>query len=585
MTYPGDASLTRDIQERILTTFEQTLDLAKGGKRAEALLGCDFMLSLDPLFEPARSLQRRVESSEGAVDVENLRAAPEPKGFAGPEGFAGPKGFAEPKGFAGSEGFAHANEMPLEALVDDPGANDLDSMAAGEVPSMASATDARVQKLLDEGQKALDGQHYQEAIDSWSRIFLIEIDNSEANHRIENAQRLKAEREREIEELFSEGERHLENGEAEQAEEVFGRILRLQPDHPSAQQALESILNPRPRPTGVPNIQLLDDAPASPEPGEFGDPLPDLFDPDATIRQPVDFAAAGFPTLDTSSPPPLSEIPLSGIGPKPPLSKGGSNRRFAVIGSAVLVFVLLASAMVWSNWGRLFPNSAEEPVARTTRQRADRITRIHALYQDGREEDAIAALESIGMSEPDYDRAQLLLEEWRAPAETPISEQDEAAQATQRQQLIELAREAYAETEYLPAARLFARASAIAPLDATEADLFNDAKRQLEPLAQMIDLYTQREYELVLPSLWRFYEENPSNRDVRRLLVNVHYNQAVRDLRRNRARQAKALLDEALDLDPQDAFAQRLMLFADTYSRTPRDLLYQIFVDNLETRP
>ena len=117
-----------------------------------------------------------------------------------------------------------------------------------------------------------------------------------------------------------------------------------------------------------------------------------------------------------------------------------------------------------------------------------------------------------------------------------------------------------------------------------EADLFEDAKRQLEPIAQMIDLYTQREYKLALPSMWRYFEEHPENRDVRRLLVNSHYNLAVRSLRSGQPEAAEALLDEAIKLDLDDANAHRLYLFARSYKVISRDLLYDIFIDNLEPR-
>ncbi len=44
MTYPGNSSLSQEIRQRILGTFEQTLQLAEKGTRQEALLGCDFIL-------------------------------------------------------------------------------------------------------------------------------------------------------------------------------------------------------------------------------------------------------------------------------------------------------------------------------------------------------------------------------------------------------------------------------------------------------------------------------------------------------------------------------------------------------------
>ena len=67
MKYPGDTDLSEEIRERILKTFEQALDLADSGSHREALLGCDFVLRLDPLFEPARVLHRRL--SEGGTDI------------------------------------------------------------------------------------------------------------------------------------------------------------------------------------------------------------------------------------------------------------------------------------------------------------------------------------------------------------------------------------------------------------------------------------------------------------------------------------------------------------------------------------
>ena len=101
----------------------------------------------------------------------------------------------------------------------------------------------------------------------------------------------------------------------------------------------------------------------------------------------------------------------------------------------------------------------------------------------------------------------------------------------------------------------------------------------------MVDLYTQREYNLAMPGLWRYFYENPDNRDVRRLLVNSNYNLAVRSLRRGQPKEAEALLAEALDLDTDDAMAQRLLLFTETYIDAPRDLLYDIMVEILELRP
>ncbi|MES1211061.1 MAG: hypothetical protein ABUL63_01875, partial [Acidobacteriota bacterium] len=83
MSYAGNPSLSSDIQKRVLGTFEQTLGLAAEGNRQEALLGCDFVLRMDPHFEPARRLQERLRGSTGPVAVDDLLATAEADPFAG----------------------------------------------------------------------------------------------------------------------------------------------------------------------------------------------------------------------------------------------------------------------------------------------------------------------------------------------------------------------------------------------------------------------------------------------------------------------------------------------------------------------
>lgn len=84
MRYVGNTALSPQIQERILATFQQTVSLAEEGNRQEALLGCDFILRLDPLFEPARTLQERMGEGKGPVDTANLTASPAEAAAAAP---------------------------------------------------------------------------------------------------------------------------------------------------------------------------------------------------------------------------------------------------------------------------------------------------------------------------------------------------------------------------------------------------------------------------------------------------------------------------------------------------------------------
>ncbi|HEX6204116.1 MAG TPA: hypothetical protein VF100_14035, partial [Thermoanaerobaculia bacterium] len=125
-------------------------------------------------------------------------------GAAAPPAAEGPPG-ADPEAtvFADSLGApAGAPSPAAEPAAAPPPGNDLDPFAA----LGGSDEDRRIDDLLAEGQAASDRGDHQAAIDAWSRIFLIDIDNAEAARRIEEARRLKAEQERALEEVFHDAE-------------------------------------------------------------------------------------------------------------------------------------------------------------------------------------------------------------------------------------------------------------------------------------------------------------------------------------------------------------------------------------------
>lgn len=453
-----------------------------------------------------------------------------------------------------------ASEEAPEIEVDPAILGSPDSFVAEEATDEEPATPEggdRVQELLAEGQRAFDDERYQEAIDSWSRIFLVDINHAEATRRIELARELKEEQDREVEEIFHRGTQHAEDGERDEAIRAFGRVLELRPHHLAAQEQL-SLLGA--------------EAPASQDEEPLFEEAPDA-GPEVESDVP-ELTSAGKPTAADSSYRAVAR------------AKRAPVSRFFVIGSAVFVLVLVGVWLLVSNWGRLFPNASEEPVETRPGQR---IAELTTLWERGQTEEALAGLEAIPPESADYLRARRLLARWRAE----VAEREETAEEdvvlsgeeeAVHRGLVASAREAYDGGEYLHAARLFTRASSMAPLSAAEAALYEDSKRQLEPIAQQIDLYTQRQWELVLPGLWRRLEQEPQDNDVRRLLVNSYYNLALRELRRHNASEAVDYAAEAVELDPEDEDTRRLEQFARTYTQYPRDLLYEIFVEELEFR-
>jgi tetratricopeptide (TPR) repeat protein len=712
MSYAGNPSLSSDIQNRVLGTFEQTLGLAAEGSRQEALLGCDFVLRMDPHFEPARQLQERLRNSSGPVSVDDLLAPaaldpfagaidlPDLPGFdappagdlrsrfqallggrqfqelmtlaqqqqaavgadaelmriaseaqerleaepyvnkfvnaareaarqgnrdevaravnkvrtldpthpaiaeltgapAAPPPAAAPPAmpetsFADPFP-AGDAGFELSLDTELPELAFDepllgfeepaaaPSLMDPELVSAADfqadmLSSGDSETDRRIKQLLDEGQTAYQAGDVQGAIDAWSRIFLIDIDHQEAARRIEQARKVKAESERQAEEVFHEGLGKLEAGDLEGAKQTFNRVLEIQPSYFAAReylQQLEAGQVPSARPTQrhEPAAQ-----PALPTPSDL-----DLE------------TAAGELKEEILIPPDPSEV-AAAERQKPkvkaaPIREGKARRTFALVGSAVLVLALAGGAFVYLNKDRLFPNSKTEDPSAAQASGEDPIARALNLHKGGKTQIAVAQLRRLQPDDPAYPKAQELISQWdTSPAPAPgVPAGPAPAPAApvippERLALLASARDAYQGGSYLEAIERYAVAQQKGRLDPSDAELLANARRQLEPLAVQINLIEQSEWELALRDLWRMHEAEPGNRDVTRLMVESYYNMGLRELKRMDTKQALAHLREAQELAPNDRDLQRQIAFTEAYQTRPKDMLYRIYVQHLPPR-
>ncbi|MEO8215837.1 MAG: tetratricopeptide repeat protein [Acidobacteriota bacterium] len=72
--YPGSVNLPPEVRNRVLTTYEQLEELARQGMTADVKAGCELLLKMDPLFEPAKRL---LASSRGGVPGGRPGATPE----------------------------------------------------------------------------------------------------------------------------------------------------------------------------------------------------------------------------------------------------------------------------------------------------------------------------------------------------------------------------------------------------------------------------------------------------------------------------------------------------------------------------
>jgi tetratricopeptide (TPR) repeat protein len=708
MNYSGSSSLSSDVKQRILSTFEQTLELARNGNRQEALLGCDFVLRMDPQFEPARVLQERLRTSGGGpVPVQDLLAgassAVDP--FADLDSLSLDLPDLLPASLPGipySEGALHDELQSLldqrrfqelmtraqqeqAAIAADPELQRIavtaqermeaepyvlkflaaarQSLQAGQTdevgrqldkaraldpshPGIAeieqargaspvaqwtasgpaapapappplefvippplqtsamptslafgggdSDSDRRIRELLDEGQVAFDAGDPQGAIDAWSRIFLIDIDHQEASRRIEAARKLKAESERQVEEIFHDGVGHLDAGDLAAARQAFERVLEIQPGYFAAREYLQQLDSgnvPRPRSAGTRETF------AEPPPPPVATSLPagrDLKEEILVPPEPLDEAKTERR--------PARKTAAARRDPK------RARRLFLVVGGIVLVLALVAAGYFIENKDRYFPNSKPEvtPAPGAGAAATDPIARAQRLNKAGKTDRALSVLRRILPNEPHYAEAQKLIAQWGgaatgtpepgttpieamattpgAPGATPGAAGSAASDIqVKRGELLAEARQAYAERSYLKALNRLEAAGAIAKLDGDDARFLSDTKQRLAPLDKSIDLFHQHEWEFVAREMWTKHEADPGNRDVTQLLADCYYNLAVRDLQRNDAPKAAEKLKQVLEFQ-DDPLVRRHLQFAQTYQDRNKDLLYRIYVKYLPYR-
>jgi tetratricopeptide (TPR) repeat protein len=624
VTYPGNSDLTTEIRRRVRETFLQTLDLAAGGSQREALLGCDFILRLDPLFEPARTLQQQLKAG-GELALETLRATlgdtdedaaaanpasveiapaledlgsieldlslPAPPEVSQPPEANQPLPAATAQLDTAPGLGVDRTTQPIEvdvAQIDDRPTMHLDSAppleaiegAAEATPppgspvgsSAESESDQRIRELLDEGQAAFDLGEHQLAIDAWSRIFLIDIDHEEAGRRIDQARKLKAEIERSLEQTLHEGIELAESGDYAKAREAFERVLEEEPGHNEAREHLQ-LLEIREKGEAAPSD--------APDPG--GEPR--MSPPSAEARA-ADPAAEETPGRAADSGPASASDQAAGsadaVGDAPRMApmqaaketRQKPSRLFLIIGSAVLALALGGGWFLFTNWSRLFPNAAAEGAE-------DPIARAQELQQSGQTATAIAELQKIPADDPAHARAQALIARMKQAPKEKAAEFELDDALAERAEILSRARSALAAGDAIDAESLYQQANELAPLAGEAAATFEDLRRRLDPVRGQLEVFRQGEWEIALRELWRLHQDRPDNQVISDLMVDCYYNLGVRDLQRGDSGSAAEMFGEAGKLRPGDRQLERLARFATTYRTRSPDLQYRIFVKYL----
>lgn len=420
-------------------------------------------------------------------------------------------------------------------------------------PGQAEAEDApaRIQALLAHGQGDFVRGDFQAAIDTWSRIYLIDAQHKEAEKRIEEARRRREEVERLAEHKSHEAYEAFEKGDADGARRLCEEVLKLQPQHLAAHDLLQRLATPAaPPPT-----------PAAAPAGVEEDLFRDDFVPAGIAR------AAGAPLMPSPGSGAAAQ-PRAAEYPAPP-------RRVALpsiplpwlgVGVGVLLVVIVAGFLLR---GKVLSGGGGAVT--------DALAEAEELAKQGQLQEAIQLLQSLqGQAEGEQANRvnQRVLEYQRRlklkTAPPPVPESKVVA-------------EAVAAGNRVKAMRMIRDGLGRLPGDPELSKLQSEIASYSPAIGTLADAVGTRNWENIRSLSEKVLKEHPDDAEVRHLWSVATFNTAVIHLRRYQVAEGHELLVQLLKYT-QDPEVGRLRELANTYLSRPSDPRYQIFVTNIELR-
>jgi tetratricopeptide (TPR) repeat protein len=456
--------------------------------------------------------------------------AGEPEPFGAPAPPAPPAPAAE-----AASPFAFAEPVPApEPPPAVPALPELE-MPGAEAPARpASPQDEKIQALLADGDRVMMQNEYQEAIDIWSRIFLIDIHNQEASRKIEEAKRLLAEQDRKIEELFNLAVGLHNQGKKEDARAKFEEVLGMEPHHLAARNYLRQLDEEEGK--GKP-AQAMPEAPP-PEIEEVLPPVPRV----AVVR-------------DEPKPKKKIWVPLA-----------------AVAG----VLVLLAAGWWFLGGGA---GMGTPPV-----NAAAAIAQAEQLYGQGKATEALALLAKVPPEDALYGRALELITAYKSGSrKKPVDTIDGRPADQVAMEWRETAYRAYQAKDYARAKEFYDKVAGIRPLSVEDKAFLEDVNRTLEAIVAGRSAFDTGNFDQAIATLQPIYDRDRVLQ-ARDILVKAHYNRGIGALKDENLGQAEPDFLEILKLDETDQMAQKNLRLIQRYKDANKDLLFRTYVKYLKPR-
>jgi tetratricopeptide (TPR) repeat protein len=414
----------------------------------------------------------------------------------------------------------------------------------------------KIEQYLADGDRASEAGNYQQAIDLWSRIFLIDVTNEEASARIESAKTKRKEGDKRVEVTLANAMSTLRRGDKAAARDGFNEVLRMDPGNATAQEQLEKIGEIKEAGT------TAFETPYVPPPSQ-----PNIFDEaieegSYTSSSPITPPAPATRRVPTAAPRAAKPVRSLPIGP-----------------IVVVVIVAVLGFGGWLAWSRFM----NRPVVQ--QGTSDSILQTATtLSQKGQYDAAIALLQDVKPEDPQHDKALVMIADLQRKKGQASEMVDGRPAGIVYQEGLTSGKTAFDAHDYDAAKKAFDSAARVRPLPPDMKAMFDIAAQQVSKLDSAKALFKEGRYSDALGNLDALLQQDPQNQSIKRMITDAHFNMGATALQEEKLSDAVKEFDEVLKRDPVDEFAKRSKALAERYQGQPKDLLYRIYVKYLPLR-
>jgi tetratricopeptide (TPR) repeat protein len=120
-----------------------------------------------------------------------------------------------------------------------------------------ASEDQKILQLLSEGDRLYESEQYQKAIETWSEIFMLDVNHPTALQKIEQARAAANDQRNRMKDTLKNAQRAYEQGNTRQAYELFMQVKAIDPENSEANKYLSMMETPAAAPGAEPDLKEL----------------------------------------------------------------------------------------------------------------------------------------------------------------------------------------------------------------------------------------------------------------------------------------------------------------------------------------